>query len=131
MNKVDWAKEIVIQSTDWQGELPARVAEKFTQDIKNWHGASRREDMGSHKDHTMTDPAQIARSLSEAQRRAIRGAARAIGSRNNIMVLPLYRDAGALAKSLVNIGLAGYSSRGAVLTKLGKSVLAELEKMAT
>lgn len=28
MNKVDWAKEIVIQSTDWQGELPARLVKK-------------------------------------------------------------------------------------------------------
>ena len=73
----------------------------------------------------MTDPQAIADGLSEAQRRAILDAT-IVRETRGITVLPLYRDGGKLAKSLVAIGLASYSHRGCSLTKNGKAVRAIL-----
>lgn len=64
---------------------------------------------------------QIARSLTEAQRGAIAGAESVRGS-NGVLVLPIYRDGGKLSRSLVNLGLAGFSRFGAALNKDGKAV---------
>jgi hypothetical protein len=38
------------------------------------------------------------------------------------MVLPLQSDGGKLSRSLVDLGIAGFSSRGAALNKAGKAV---------
>jgi predicted transcriptional regulator len=47
-----------------------------------------------------------------------------------MIILPLYRDGGKITKSLVALGLADYSSRGAALTKKGKAVLEALRAFA-
>ena len=40
---------------------------------------------------------------------------------------PMRRDRGALNRSLVNLEMAGFSSKGAALNKLGKAVRAHLQ----
>lgn len=72
---------------------------------------------------------EIAAGLTKAQREAVLGAEQAHGT-NAIMVLPLYRDGGRTSRSLVDLRIAGYSSRGAALNKLGKQVRAILERQS-
>ena len=70
----------------------------------------------------MTDPIdQIIAGMSEAQKLAVRNASPA-RSNFRVLVLPLYSDRGAMSRSLVNLGLAGFSSYGAALVKKGKAV---------
>jgi hypothetical protein len=64
---------------------------------------------------------EIVAVLNDAQRRQVLGAMEADNS-NGILVLPLVSDGGALNRSLVDLGIAGYSSRGAALNRLGKDV---------
>ena len=103
--------------------------------------------MDSHKDHTMTDPAQIVRSLSKAQREVVYllsdwgagpdlpdFALEEIGFLRSINIVKRqFRDMGAPETSE---RIDGFSiSVGACwwfcLTPLGLAVRAELEKMAT
>jgi hypothetical protein len=67
----------------------------------------------------MTDPD----ALTAEQRAAIIDA---IPVARGLVVLPIYPDRGKLSRSLVDMGLAGWSSRGAALTKAGKELRAKL-----
>jgi hypothetical protein len=70
---------------------------------------------------------EIARGLTKAQREAVLAATQVQGVAG-LLVLPVYRDGGALNRSLVELDLAGYSSRGIALKKLGKQVRAILQE---
>ncbi len=66
-------------------------------------------------------PHETAAALSEAQKRAVMEAT-PVQSIANAFVLPVYRDGGAMSRSLIALGLAGYSSRGAALNRNGRAV---------
>jgi hypothetical protein len=60
------------------------------------------------------DPDQVQALLAAEKATGLAGS-------KGVMILPLASDGGKLNKSLVELGLAGYSSIGAALTKAGKA----------
>ncbi len=70
------------------------------------------------------DLAEIAARLTKAQREAVLRSEPVSrpGAPKGVLVLPIYRDAGAMSRSLVDAGLAGFSRWGAALNKHGKAV---------
>lgn len=72
----------------------------------------------------MTRPTIAAHLLSAAQKGAVRRAKDTVG--DGWLVLPVYRDRGVLAASLVQAGLATVTTRGVALNSAGKRLRKQL-----